>query len=54
MLERRQSAVGVAPIRKLCRVGARCPTGPNICSRRNTSFTGLHQPCRENSEHLRR
>jgi hypothetical protein len=29
-----------APRRRRCRVGARCVTGPYICSRRSTSFTG--------------
>ena len=28
-------------MRSLCRVGARWPTGPYICSRRSTSLTGL-------------
>ena len=28
------------PMRRVCRVGARWPTGPYICSRRSTSLTG--------------
>ena len=40
--------------RSVCRVGARWPTGPYICSRRSTSLTGLADEARrQDAEHLR-
>jgi len=55
MLDRSETAVRVrAHAQRRCRLDERWPTGPNICSRRSTSFTGRPViPGGEDAEHLR-